>query len=455
MALDDMPMRAPRARKPATDESISQDSIAAAFADKHEAFLRYCHSTGAWFRWTGTHWKQDTERLAFNHVRELSRRATTNSRPGEQRSVRSAQFASGVERFAQADPRLAATSEFWDCDIWLLGTPDGTVDLRTGLLRPALSAEGITRLTAVSPATDEKCPVWKQFLWEATDGDECLIRFLQQWVGYSLTGDIREQSLAFAHGDGGNGKGTFINTIAAIFGAYAVTAAMDTFTASKFTKHSTDLAMLKGARMVNASETEEGHAWAEGRIKNITGGDPITARFMRRDNFTYIPQFKLFIIGNHKPVLKNIDNAVRRRFNIIPFTVKPATVDKMLPEKLRAEWPAILRWAINGCLDWQANGLVRPQIVIDDTAAYFAEQDVFGQWLDDRCDVNKNAYWRTSATVLYLNWRDYAVATGEEPGSLKSFSTRLEQRHFQRYRTMQNRGFDGIRIRQVEMTDDG
>jgi putative DNA primase/helicase len=150
----------------------------------------------------------------------------------------------------------------------------------------------------------------------------------------------------------------FLNALTAILSAYAATAAMDTFTASKGDKHPTDLAMLRGARLVTASETEEGRAWAEARIKQITGGDPITARFMRQDFFTFVPQFKLTIVGNHQPVLKNVDDAARRRFNIVPFTRKPSHPDPQLEEKLRAEYPAILRWMVDGCLDWQKHGLV-------------------------------------------------------------------------------------------------
>jgi hypothetical protein len=154
------------------------------------------------------------------------------------------------------------------------------------------------------------------------------------------------------------------------------------------TKHPTDLAMLRGVRLVTASETEEGRAWAEARIKQMTGGDPISARFMRQDFFTYVPQFKLTIVGNHKPTLQNVDDAVRRRFNIIPFIRKPAAPDKQLEEKLRAEWRGILRWMIDGCLDWQAHGLIRPVSVTEATETYFSDQDLLAQFLDEMCDCD-------------------------------------------------------------------
>ena len=207
------------------------------------------------------------------------------------------------------------------------------------MLRQADHADGITKLTAVAPAPTADCPRWLAFLDETTGGDADLIRFLQQWCGYCLTGETREHALVFVHGGGGNGKSVFLNTITRIMHDYATTAAMDTFTASKFDKHPTDLAMLRGARLVTASETEEGRAWAEARVKQMTGGDPITARFMRQDFFTFFPNFKLFIIGNHKPVLQNVDDAAKRRFNIVPFTRKPEKPDRELETKLAGEWP--------------------------------------------------------------------------------------------------------------------
>jgi putative DNA primase/helicase len=162
---------------------------------------------------------------------------------------------------------------------------------------------------------------------------------------------------------------------------------MESLTASKSDRHSTDIAMLRGSRVATASETEEGRDWAESRIKQLTGGDAVTARFMRQDNFTFRPTFKLLIVGNHMPRLKNVDDAMRRRFNIVPFVHKPERPDRQLEEKLKAEWPAILRWMIDGCLDWQKHGLVRPKSVQDATGKYFADQDLWSQWLDEECTV--------------------------------------------------------------------
>jgi putative DNA primase/helicase len=439
--------------KPRTD-IITEDSAACAFADIYRDRLRYCHDTGAWYEWTGSVWRLNRTDLAFQWARELARRLSL-SEPDRVRYVTSkTSFASGVEKFARSDPTFAVTMEAWDGDPYLLGSPGGTVDLRTGRLRPSEAREGITRSTAVTPAERADCPLWLRFLDEATGGDADLIRFLQQWSGYALTGATRAQALVFIYGPGGNGKSVFLNVLTEILDAYAATAAMDTFTTSKSDKHPTDLAMLRGARLVTASETEEGRAWAEARIKQMTGGDRITARFMRQDFFTFTPQFKLTIVGNHRPVLQNVDDAARRRFNIVPFTRKPEQPDPQLEEKLRAEYPAILRWMIEGCLEWQSKGLTRPASVVAATDDYFGEQDLFGQWLQDGCEVESdNPYKAESSTILFQSWRAYAERAGEEAGSQRAFADNLKRRGFEHYRSYAGRGFKGIRLKPAQRQD--
>lgn len=408
---------------------VSEDAVARAFTELHGETLRYDHDAGRWYEWTGDYWRPDGTGKAFAYCRDVARQLSMDAAASRMQSARKATFAAGVERFARTDPMHAVTQGSWDADPWLLGCPGATIDLRDGCMRRPDPADGITKQTAVAPAVKADCPLWLAFLDEATGGDAAMVRFLQQWCGYSLTGDVREHALVFIYGDGGNGKSVFLSTIAGILGDYATTAGMDTFTASRSDRHPTDLAMLRGARLVSASETEEGRAWAESRIKQLTGGDVISARFMRQDFFAFTPQFKLLIVGNHKPTLHNVDEAARRRINIVPFTRRPAKPDRMLEQKLRAEWPAILRWAIDGCADWQSSGLVRPERVREATAAYFADQDLFGQWLEDECVVEPtNAHrWETSAD-LFAGWGSYAKAVGEEPGSAKRMGENLTRR---------------------------
>lgn len=454
-----LPQQRSRAKQSRTD-IITEDSAACEFAELYRNSLRYCHDTGAWFEWTGSVWRPNRTGMAYQWARELARKMSISEPDKVRYVVNKTSFASGVERFARSDPAFAVTAEVWDRDPFLLGTPNGTVDLHTGQLWPSDPMDGITKATAVAPTEMADCPLWLQFLDDATGGDADLIRFLRQWCGYCLTGAIREHALVFIHGPGGNGKSVFLNVLTAIMNAYAGTAAMDTFTASKNDKHPTDLAMLRGARLVTASETEEGRAWAEARIKQITGGDPITARFMRQDFFTFTPQFKLTIVGNHQPVLKNVDEAARRRFNIVPFTRKPARPDPQLEGKLKAEYPAILRWMIQGCLDWQEHGLVRPASVMAATEDYFVEQDLFGQWLEEECevDVENMSRWEPT-TELFASWAAYARAAGDEPGTAKSFAPALRRKGFKPYRSKFARGWRGIRLKEHrqnyrEVTDD-
>jgi putative DNA primase/helicase len=361
---------------PLQNDIVTEDSAALEFAERYRDLLRFDHKVGKWFLWTGTHWKCEETGLAFSWARDLARELAIDASGKGRLITAKVSFAGGVERFARSDRAFAVTPEVWDRDHYLLGTPGGVVDLRTGLIRDSRPEDYITKLTAVSPTKTMDCPRWLQFLREATNDDQQLIYFLQQFCGYALTGDVKEHALMFIHGTAGTGKSKFQNTVAGVLADYCTTATMETFTASPNDRHSTEVAMLRGARLVIASETEEGRAWAEARIERMTGGDPISARFMRQDNFTFMPQFKLLLIGNHKPALRNVDDAARRRFNIVPFMHKPPVPDVDLEEKLRAEWPGILRWMIEGCINWQKRGLVRPQIVLDVTSEYFEEQDL-------------------------------------------------------------------------------
>ena len=239
-----------------------------------------------------------------------------------------------------------------------------------------------------------------------------------------------------------------MNVQVGIMGDYATTAAMDVFIASAGDRHPADLAMLRGSRLVTASETEEGRQWAESRIKQLTGGDRITARFMRQDFFTFLPSFKLQIIGNHKPGLRNIDDAARRRFNLVPFVQTPAVPDRQLEEKLKAEWPGILRWMVDGCLAWQRDGLVRPASITTATEAYFADQDTFAAWLEEECDVDLGNSWKSETSAdLFAAWQRYAKAANEAPMNRKAFGEKMQRSGFEIHRGAKGmRRYRGIRL---------
>ncbi len=236
--------------------------------------------------------------------------------------------------------------------------------------------------------------------------------YILRVLGYALTGDTREHALFFRYGTGRNGKSVLLKTAADILCGYHRTAPIETFTVSNSDRHPTDLAGLRGARLVTAVETEEGRRRAESRIKTLTGGDTVSARFMRHDFFEYRPQFKLVIAGNHKPSLRSVDEAIRRRFHLIPFavTIPAEQCDPELPEKLRAEWPGILQRLMAGCLEWRREGLRPPRAVLDATNAYLEAEDAIAAWIDDKCERDRKA-WEQS-TDLFASWSAWAEKAG-------------------------------------------
>ena len=312
----------------------TEDLVARQFTKRLRDTARYDHDAGCWYFWNGERWQSDQTQTALFACREIAREL---SAPVGQRVRLNAGrhgFAAGAERLARTEPAHVIRQRDWDPDPYLLGVPGGVVDLRNGTLREPSSSQFITRHTKVAPENRANCPRWTSFLDEATGGDVDFVGYLQRMVGYALTGHTAEQVLGFIHGPGGNGKSVFVNTVTEMVGDYAATAPMDAFSSSQGDRHPTDLAMLCGARLVTASETEEGRAWAESRIKQLTGGDPISAQFMRQDFFTYRPQFKLLIVGNHKPIIRRVDAALRRRFHMIPFVQQPTCLDLALASKL-------------------------------------------------------------------------------------------------------------------------
>jgi putative DNA primase/helicase len=312
-------------------------------------------------------------------------------------------------------------------------------------MRPHRAEDCITQITAVAPGAD--CPLFLAFLARITDNDASLVSYLQRVLGYALTGLTKEHALFFLFGTGANGKSVFLSTVSGVLADYHKTAAPETFTVSHNDRHLSELARLRGARMVAVTETEEGRRWAESRIKQMTGGDVVAANFMRQDQFEFRPVFKLFVAGNHKPGLRSVDEAIRRRFNLIPFTVTipPQERDVQLVDKLKVEWPGILAWMIQGCLNWQAQGLKPPRAVLDATEAYLSAEDAIAEWIDEKCECDQKAW--ASSSELYVSWAVFAERSGEQAGSQKSFSQSLESRGFQRHRMSRAQGFYGLRLR--------
>lgn len=437
---------------PATDvepPEFSDDAVALAFSARHGSDLLHVAEWGHWVRWDSRRWARDTTLAVFDDVRAVCRdhAARAEEKHGTERwvaKIASAQKVAAVEKLARYDRRHAREAAVFDTDPWLLNTPGGVVDLRTGRLRPHRRADYGTRIAGATPGGD--CPLWHAFLAEITQGDAQVAAYLQRWAGYMLTGETREHAFMFACGPGGNGKGVLVSTLSAALGDYATTAPMETFMASNIDRHPTDLAGLRGARLVVAQETEAGRALAEAKLKTLTGGDRISARFMRGDFFEFTPAFKLVMVGNHRPVIRNPDDAMRRRLHLLPLTYRPPRPDPTLPEALRRELPGILAWAVEGCLAWQHQGLGMPPAVREATASYFAEQDLLAQWLAERCD-RRDPRAETPSSNLYNDWKGWAEARGESAGSNKAFSSGLERHHAKRKNAIGNMVFVGVKLR--------
>jgi putative DNA primase/helicase len=353
---------------------------------------------------------------------------------------------------ARSELTIPVTPDQLDRDPWLLNVANGTLDLRTGKLREHRRTDLITKLAPVAYDPNAGCPTWMQFLEKVMGGDGELIAFLQRVVGYSLTGDTREQALFVLYGTGANGKSTFLATIGDLLGDYAKATPTDTLLVKPGSEGPrNDVARLKGARFVSAVEAEGGKRLAEALVKQITGGDRISARFLYGEYFEFRPEFKIFLAVNHKPVIKSTDHAIWRRIKLIPFTVTiPNTAqDKTLPAKLRAEAPGILGWAVEGCLEWQRNGLGFPTAVVQATDAYRAEMDVFAAFLNESTIARAGA--QTPSSELYAAYLEWTEEAGVRfPITKQEFGVRLKERGF-----IDRKGSHGTRVwRGIALRDD-
>ncbi|MBI5243390.1 MAG: hypothetical protein HY922_06835 [Elusimicrobia bacterium] len=331
---------------------------------------------------------------------------------------------------------------------------DGKSEIDGVKMRPHRREDYCTRMSPACPGPGKRCPAWLGFLADVTAGDVELQRYLARVAGYCLTGLTTEHVMFFLHGTGANGKSVFVNTLAAVWGDYATHAPMDAFMETRGERHPTDLAKLRGARLVIATEVGQGRRWDEAKIKALTGGDTISARFMRQDFFDYKPQFKLMIAGNHKPSLRNVDEAMRRRIHLIPFTVTipPEKRDQTLPERLLSEMDGILTWAIRGCVEWQKIGLKPPPCVLAATEEYFESQDALGRWLEEECGRSDRATVTTEEA--YGAWKAWAEKQGEYVGSMKKFAEDLAKHGFQRWRSGRKKGFRGLLLRSEETQEE-
>lgn len=430
-------LRAPEEDEYGFPPQYSEDSLANKFTEKYERKLVYCGPWHKWLEWKGTRWVIDPAFTAINYARKVCREVNQdvqlNTELGKQKDRISSMLGqhktfANVEKIAKSDPRHHVLPADFDADPWVLNTPDGIVDLKTGSLRPARRSDMVRKQTAVGPGGD--CPNWMKFLKVATCGDEELQGYLKRVAGYCLTGSVSEHSFFFMYGTGGNGKGTFKEMMDWILADYAVVANIKTFTEQRFEGHSSDIALFAGARMVTANETAEGSRWAESKIKVMTGGDKITANHMHQDPFTFKPLFKLVFTGNFKPQLRSVDAAIRRRLYMVPFDheVTEAEKDLCLDEKLQAEASGILSWMIEGCLEWRETTLKPPLRVRATTSDYLDSEDRIGKFLEENVVIKKTD--RVKSALLFMRYKSWADTNNEYAISKRRFMEALQKKGF-------------------------
>jgi putative DNA primase/helicase len=407
--------------EPSVNEA-TESAVAAGFGKDMQNRILFDHTAGAWVLWdvAGGVWRRDETGRGFAAIAEYVRQVRALF-GGTDKSMAGVAFVGAVDRFARTDQRLAVSAAAWDVDPWVLGVPGGVVDLRTGELRPADPALRLSKQSTVAPAAPGTVPpLWRSFLASATGGDSAYEAYLQRWAGYCLTGSTREEAFGFGYGRGGTGKTVFASSIEAVMGAYAAPMPADALSTRARSNPEYALAALAGIRLTIASEVERGAPLAEAFVKLATGGEnSIPARQPYGKPFNYRPQFKMLVLANHLPTLSDRSSAMERRTKILPFDIVPANPDPTLKERLRAEYPAILRWMIDGCLAWQRDGLGTCKAVETASGAYFDDQDAIGVWAAERLAFATGL--QAKRADLLSDFNLWARANGERPMYAQQF----------------------------------
>lgn len=410
--------------------------------------IKYVPATG-WYVWNGKYWEYDDKGKLRRIVAKVIRKLGKSDDENEQKWARQCEK-HNVRESAIKDLSVLVPCGRADFDRhkYLLNVDNGVIDLTSGELQPHNRELMLTKIANVTYQQDAKCPTWLAFLEQIFLGDKELEDYMQRLIGYALTGDTSEQIMMFLVGGGGNGKSVFIDTIKKLMGEYGKQAKSDTFIKKRDSGANNDIARLAGSRFVSAIESEEGERLAESFVKQITGGEPVLARFLRQEYFEFVPEFKVFFTTNHKPVIGGLDEGIWRRVKLIPFDLKlpPHKKDKKLAEKLSIEMPGILNWAIEGCLKWQKDGLQDPKKVMVATGQYKEEMDILEPFLIECCYTDKgNPNAKIEAKELYDEYTRFCYSSGERTLGNRSFYRMLETKgYFKERHTGNKMYFFGI-----------
>jgi len=397
----------------------------------HGENIRYSPESKLWLVWNGKRWEKDItggiDRKAKQTVISIASEGYSQDILKHAMQSQAAGRIKNMMTLAKTEEGIPVSTKDLDSDKWLLNCQNGTIDLRTGRLMDYRKEDLITKMIPVNYDPDAVCPRFKAFLNQIMNGNKNLIGFLQRAFGYSLTGDISEQCIFFAYGTGANGKSTLFEVLRFLFAEYAQQTDFNTFLQNKNASMTNDLARLKGARFVTAVETEAGKRLSEVIVKQISGGEPITARFLYGEYFEFVPTFKVFWAANHRPDVFGTDNGIWRRIHLIPFdvTITEDQRDTRLPEKLRNELSGILTWCVKGCLEWRKNGLNPPDEVKYATNEYRKEQDSLENFIEECCKLDDNCTIQKS--ILYETYKKWSE---EKSISKKAFGTKMKEKGY-------------------------
>lgn len=440
-------------------EPIGQESDVTDTANGHRLVFRYSGKlryVGAWgwLVWNGQRWRIDDTNEVYQFAKESARSIYEEARtaPTDNDAKRLAAWAKAslfrprmeaMLSMAKSEPAIAARQNVFDQNPWLLNVNNGTIDLRTGELREHSQDDHLTKLAPVDYMPDARSDLWIEFLHTIFGSDGPTLDFVQRAVGYTLTGDTSEQCLFLCHGKGANGKSTFLETLRAMLGDYGQQAGFSTFLARQNEDGPrNDIARMIGARFVAAIEMGDGGKMNEPMVKQMTGGDTLTARYLHKEFFEFRPAFKVWLAANHKPKINDNGHAMWRRIRLISFsvTIPEQERDKHLAEKLRAELPGVLAWAVRGCLAWQQEGLGLPETVRAATDEYRDEMDTLAQFLNECCVQRDGAIEKVTPLL-----EAYKSFSGDSKISAKEFKYLMVERGFQAPRhTKHGNVWDGI-----------
>ena len=419
----------------------NDEGNARAFVGRWKRSLRYCHDVGSWFVWNSKIWKKDDTQkqrhlyVTFCHDRHGEAQGPEDQKRWHQ-ALNNGKITAALS-IAQCYPAVSCKLEDFDSKPWLFNAQNGSIDLKTGVLSSHRRGDLSTKLSCVSYDTKADCPTWRRFLLEIMGGDQELVNYLQRVVGYVMTGDTSEEAFFFCYGIGANGKSTFLEVLKFLLGDYGKSAEFSTFTedADKAGARP-DIVNLIGARLVMANESGQGKVLDTGLIKKMTGRDTMAARDLYKGMVEFVPVWKIFLVANHKPTIKDNSVGTWRRLHLIPFTVTfpEGKKDKGLRDKLLAELPGILNWALTGCLQWQEIGLSAPRKITEASKEYQDEMDPVGRFLADSCVTGHFDYYEAPAGKLFEEYKAWCAAAGEHEWSQTAFGKALAAKGYEKLR---------------------